>query len=238
MYSKEVNATSPLRILEQSIHGGLGRGNLGVVMARAGLGKTAFLIQVALDEALRDHCVLHVTLGQTLERTLGWYETLFDDLLHTRQIDNPYEARAMMARRRIIQALPDRRLEVERLDKVIDLYGGAIAYRPSTIVIDGFDWEASDSTCRSTILGFKATAKKLDAELWMSAKTHREETTDAPRGLTPPFADLDDLIDVAVFLAPKGNHVNIELLKDHDNPTPADTLLELDPVLLRLTAPA
>ena len=26
------------------------------------------------------------------------------------------------------------------------------------------------------------------AELWVSAKTHREETTDAPRGLTPPCA--------------------------------------------------
>ena len=39
MYRKEVNRSSPLRILERSIHGGLGPGNLGVVMARAGVGK-------------------------------------------------------------------------------------------------------------------------------------------------------------------------------------------------------
>ena len=38
-YGKEVNEHSPLRILEASIHGGLGQGNLGVVMARAGVGK-------------------------------------------------------------------------------------------------------------------------------------------------------------------------------------------------------
>ena len=35
MYAKDVNDHSPLRILERSIHGGLGKGNLGVVMARS-----------------------------------------------------------------------------------------------------------------------------------------------------------------------------------------------------------
>ena len=37
MYRKEVNAHSPLRILEQSIHGGLGQGNLGVIMSHHGV---------------------------------------------------------------------------------------------------------------------------------------------------------------------------------------------------------
>ena len=41
MYRKQVNEKSPLRILERSTHGGLGPGNLGVVMARAGVGKIA-----------------------------------------------------------------------------------------------------------------------------------------------------------------------------------------------------
>ena len=44
MYRKDVNAQSPLRILEQSIHGGLGKGNLGVVVApapRAGIVRKA-----------------------------------------------------------------------------------------------------------------------------------------------------------------------------------------------------
>ena len=67
MYTKEVNEQSPLRILEKSIHGGLGKGNLGVVMARAGVGKTACLVQIALDDLLRGRDVLHVALGQTVE---------------------------------------------------------------------------------------------------------------------------------------------------------------------------
>ena len=63
MYRKEVNAQSPLRILERSIHGGLGKGKLGVVMARAGTGKTACLVQLGLDDLMRDKNVLHIALG-------------------------------------------------------------------------------------------------------------------------------------------------------------------------------
>ncbi|MBI5509348.1 MAG: hypothetical protein HY903_11400 [Deltaproteobacteria bacterium] len=234
MYRRDRNDTSPLRILERSIHGGLGAGNLGVVMARAGLGKTAFLIQLALDEATRDRGVLHLALGQTLEHMLGWYETLFEDLLQTILPDNPYEVRATVGRRRIIQALPERKLDPERLGRVIDLYGGSIAFRPAAILIDGFDWSEREAATHAAVKGFKAIAKELHAELWMSAQTHREVTSDHPQELTPPCAAFADLIDVALFLEPQGGHVSLRLLKDHDNETVTDTHLELDPVLLRL----
>ena len=70
MHRKELNERSPLRVLEQSIHGGLGRGNLGVVMARHGVGKTAFLVGVALDDLMRGRKVLHVSLEQPVDRVL------------------------------------------------------------------------------------------------------------------------------------------------------------------------
>ena len=50
MYRKFLNARSPLRLLERGLHGGLGPGNVGVVLAGHGVGKTSFLVCVALDE--------------------------------------------------------------------------------------------------------------------------------------------------------------------------------------------
>jgi len=55
-----LNARSPLRLLEKGLHGGLGAGNLGVVIAGHGVGKTSFLVGVAVDELLREGRVLHV----------------------------------------------------------------------------------------------------------------------------------------------------------------------------------
>ena len=40
---------SPLKLLEMSVNKALGKGNLGVLMARAGVGKTACLIHIAFD---------------------------------------------------------------------------------------------------------------------------------------------------------------------------------------------
>ena len=71
MHQKEINERSPLRVLEQSIHGGLGRGNIGVIVARHGVGKTAFLVGVALDDLMRGRSVLHVSMEQPAGRGAG-----------------------------------------------------------------------------------------------------------------------------------------------------------------------
>ena len=67
MYTKEINERSPLRVFEKSIHGGLGKGNLGVVMSRAGIGKTALLIGIALDDLMRGRQVLHISAKDSVD---------------------------------------------------------------------------------------------------------------------------------------------------------------------------
>src|SRR5690606_12686807 len=107
MYRKEVNEQSPIRILEKSIHGGLGKGNLGVVMARAGVGKTACLVQIGLDDLLRERPVLHVAVDQDSRHVESWYDALFNDLATTRKLENLEAVRHMVEQRRIIATFTD-----------------------------------------------------------------------------------------------------------------------------------
>src|ERR1700750_1932333 len=107
MYAKEVNEHSPLRILEKSIHGGLGKGNLGVVMARAGVGKTACLVQIGLDDLMRGKHVLHVALGQDLEHVQSWYDALFDDIAARSGLDDREGVRAQIVKHRVIKTFSD-----------------------------------------------------------------------------------------------------------------------------------
>jgi len=53
MLRKELNERSPVRLLEASIHGGLGAGNIGVIIARHGVGKTAFVRGLARAAATK-----------------------------------------------------------------------------------------------------------------------------------------------------------------------------------------
>ncbi|MEE8409025.1 MAG: hypothetical protein V3T05_05430, partial [Myxococcota bacterium] len=234
MYRKEVNERSPLRILERSIHGGLGCGNLGVVMARAGVGKTAFLVQVGLDDAMRERPVLHIAMGQSLDHVRVWYDALFEDMATASNLKERESARAVVNANRVIQALSCDSLSVEHLEKVVQLYEESADFHPQALIIDGFDWESPADDVGPRIGAFKELAARLGAELWMSAQTHREVTESHPTTVTPPCDPIVDRIDVAVFLEPKGEHVRLRLLKDHDESRPFDTHLLLNPDTLRL----
>jgi hypothetical protein len=239
MYRKEVNAQSPLRILDKSIHGGLGSGNLGVVMARAGVGKTACLVQIGLDDLLRERPVLHLALAQTVEHVLSWYDALFEDLVIQTDLDDPDEVRTMIARQRVIHSFADHDLWPERLEKTVELFKKHLDFNPAAILVDGYDWAAHSVTKNAAMIGaFKTYAKMLGAELWMTAQTHREGTGDHPDKVPPPCDAYIDLIDVAIFLEPHGNDVAVRLLKDHGDAAPHDTHLHLHPDTLRLVADA
>ena len=135
MYAKDVNEHSPLRILEKSIHGGLGKGNLGVVMARAGVGKTACLVQIGLDDLMRDKDVLHVALGQTLEHVQSWYDALFDDLAVRTDLEDRDVVRSSVIKHRVIKAYADHDLTPERLERALGMLEQHMSFRPAAILI-------------------------------------------------------------------------------------------------------
>src|SRR5262249_20984785 len=92
MYAKELNERNPLRLFEHSIHGGLGPGNVGVVVARHGIGKTAFLVGIALDDAMRGRKVLHVSLDKTDDHIREFYDEIFMDLAHSAHLGSAERA--------------------------------------------------------------------------------------------------------------------------------------------------
>src|SRR2546428_7985154 len=102
MYAKQVNDRSPLRIFERSIHGGLGAGNLGVVASRAGVGKTSFLVGIALDDLMRGRKVFHVALEQSVDHVREYYDEIFSDLAQTTHLEDTLRVRIDVERCRHI----------------------------------------------------------------------------------------------------------------------------------------
>jgi hypothetical protein len=232
MYRKEVNAQSPLRILERSIHGGLGRGNLGVILAPAGVGKSACLVQIGLDDLMREKAVLHVAVGQTVEHVSTWYDVLFDDLADQVELADRGGVRESIGHRRVIRAFAEGAFRPQRLDEALAQLEGALKLQPSAILIDGFDWTGPG--CTAAVESIKALAGRAGAELWMTAQTPRGYDVASPRTLTPPCEPCAALIDVGLFLEPHGSHVEVRLVKDFGNASPAGVRLTLHSDTLRL----
>src|SRR5512132_13758 len=99
MIRQEAILQSPLRFLDRSIRGGLGKGHLGVIMAPAGVGKSACLVQLALDALLRGKPVLHVAVRQSVEHVSARYDALFDELVVRVDLADPRSVRESIRQR-------------------------------------------------------------------------------------------------------------------------------------------
>src|SRR5689334_24648984 len=105
MYRKDVNERSPMRVFEKSMHGGLGRGHVGVVASRPGVGKTALLVQIALDDLLRDRRVLHISHEHAVDHVRAYYDEIFHDLAERTKLEEPESVRLLIERGRQIYSL-------------------------------------------------------------------------------------------------------------------------------------
>src|SRR5262245_29789657 len=175
MYRKELNERNPLRLFEHSIHGGLGRGNLGVVVARHGIGKTAFLVGIALDDAMRGRRVLHVSLDKTVDHVREFYDEIFMDLAHSAHLEDLPSERLEMERNRMIHTYAGKSFTVHKLRHSINFLKEYAHFDPECLILQGFDLE--HATLR-TVEEFRELAAEFNVEMWMSAITHRGVSVD------------------------------------------------------------
>jgi hypothetical protein len=80
MIKQELILRNPLGYLGFETQDILAAGKFGAVLAHAGVGKTALLVQLALNSMLRSRNVLHVSLQDPVNKVTLWYGELFNHL--------------------------------------------------------------------------------------------------------------------------------------------------------------
>jgi hypothetical protein len=217
---------SPLKVLEGSTYKGLGKGNLGVLMARAGVGKTSCLIHIAFDKLFRDEKLVHVSLKDAPEKVSSYYSVIFSDLVKALSIANEYEVRSLLDKNRIILAYLKESFDLNRLRKNLRNLVQEVDFIPDTLIVDGIDFA---ETSRDIFEGFKTIAEEFDLEVWFSALSHRHITEVNERGIPFPCNKLDDFFSLIMQLYATGSGVFLRLLKDHDSEGIPDAMVRLDP---------
>ncbi|MFH1679529.1 MAG: hypothetical protein ABIH26_02675 [Candidatus Eisenbacteria bacterium] len=230
MYRKDVNERSPLRIFERSIHGGLGRGNLGVVISRAGVGKTAFLVDIALDELLRERKVLHVAIGHAVEHARRFYDETFEELARTSDLVGATGVRVSVEKNRHIHSYQPGTFTAAKLCAEARFLRDHADFEPEMLVVDNFPFAAAEE---QDLAAIHTLAGELNAEVWFSALSHRDTPT-RTAGYPDPLVRFDRFLSVKVFLEPVGESVRLRILKDHENPDVSELTIELDPRTLLL----
>ncbi len=229
---KSVFEKSPVRVFEKALGGGLGRGNFGVVISRTGVGKTSFLIGLALDKLLRGERVLHISTQETVEHLRAYYDQLLVTMSDMLELDHRLERQLEVERRRHILIHDRETFTLDKLRSSVAFLSEAGGFRPDMVIMDGTprfemseDWE---------IEGVVTLAREWDAEIWTSANLHREGQEVDARGVPAEVARFDHHLGVLLSLLPEADHIRLRILKEHANAAPANVSLELDPRSLML----
>jgi hypothetical protein len=224
---KDFIEVSPLKILEESSGKELGRGNLGVLMSRAGVGKTACLIHIAFDKLFRKEKLVHISLEDLPEKVSSYYNVLFSELVKALKLENEQETRMILEGNRMILAYLKQSFEIGRLRENLKSLAENAAFSPDILIVDGLDFEKAD---RGLFEGFKEIATQFQVEVWFSALCHRHMTETNERGIPYPCNNIDDLFGIIIQLQPTQSGIILKLLKDQDGRPKSDIQVKLDPI--------
>lgn len=223
---KDFISVSPFKILEKSSRKGLGPGNLGVLIAPAGVGKTACLIHIAFDKIFRQKKLVHISLEEGAEKVRAYYNVMYSELGKALKIPDESEKALLIDHNRMILAYRNRSFELDRLRVNLKNLEENMGFKADTIIVDGLDFEKTE---RSLLEGFKKIAAEFDVEIWFSALLHRHITEINERGIPYPCHRVDDLFSLILQLLPEPSGVFLKMLKDHDSAVITDAHVQLDP---------
>jgi hypothetical protein len=227
MIRKELIKRSPLRILEKSTRGGVGKGNIGVIAARKGIGKTACLVHIATDQLFQGKHVIHLSYSGNIGHIVQWYEDIFQEIARRHKLDCAMDVHDDIIRNRIVMNFEQANVTVAKIEKNIRTLMEKGSFSVETIVVDGYNFN------KATVEEFKEFrrfARDNGFELWFSATIKEDATTkDRIPGMLLPY--LDD-VAILICLQPRGDFIHLNLAKDHDAVMVSDMHLKLDPRIL------
>ena len=186
----------------------LSPGEMGAVMAGAGVGKTSFLVQLAIEHMLDGHEVFHVALGHELVQVEAHYDELTSSRLSSLGASEKLEALQDLAKRRAIQAMPAGPLNAQRLTKALQSYKHHLGLDPKLLLVDGME----PDNAGSDIVVLSQLAKEFKIAVWFSVLSSGRTPSEKMDVLCPK-----DLVELVVVLQPAS--------MDSDTAAPANAIV-------------
>ncbi|SHJ65396.1 AAA domain-containing protein [Desulfatibacillum alkenivorans DSM 16219] len=209
MLKKEIVLKNPLRLIGGEAGHILPKGGFGAVLARAGVGKTAVLVQIALDSLLRETNVLHISLDQPVSKVCLWYEEVFNHVGKHYQLNNTVDLWDAILPHRFIMTFNTEGFSIPRLEeRITDLTEQGIFY-PQVVLVDGLSF---DQEVRELLNEMKLVARENELKVWFAVRIHREDISEE-KPVPDNFMNVADLFDAALQLSPQGPQVMVNPIK-------------------------
>jgi len=219
MLKNELIYSHPLRHIGHEGENIIQEGGFGAVLSRAGVGKTAFLVQLALYAMLANKYVLHISLNDPVDKVTLWYKELFNGLGQHYKIEQMNQLLQTILPYRFIMTFRVSSFSIPKLQERLTDLSEQNIFKPEIIIIDGFHF---DGTTKDFLMNLRKLALKQSCRIWFSVHTHRHEESD-PDGMPIRLSMIEDSFDLIIKLEPTGSIIRVEPIKgmeSHDNRQP------------------
>jgi hypothetical protein len=221
MLKKDLILRNPLRLMGHDAEDILQAGQLGAVLARAGVGKTAFLVQLALNKMLREKNVLHISLDDPVQKVSLWYAEVWRHIARGFKASEGTQLWDAIIGHRFIMTFRVEGFNVATLEERLNDLTEQSIFEPQMLIIDGLPFE--DHCTAETLAALKRLATKRGLHAWFTMLTHRHEPV-GPGGLPQPLDRFTDAFEVAIQMLPKEDHIEIRPLKGVPSDSPGTFL--------------
>ena len=217
MAKQELFERSPIRAFDAVANGGLKAGELGLVTAKKGVGKTAVLVQFGMDTLLNGKQLVHVSFDQVSANVITWYDTILGEISKNKTMSD--DVKDQVLRNRTILNFNQDNVSLEKVINTLNaLKAGGIGV--AGVVIDGTDF---GKVKESDIQAVASYAKATKTKVWMSSTVDSDSLSEqAPKAILPYFSM------VVHLAASKAKGTEVQVLKAGTKPV-EDATLKLDP---------
>lgn len=185
MDKKDLINYSPVRHFDKITDGGLKGGELGLVTAKKGLGKTAVLVQFGLDSMLQSKQLVHVSFDQHSSNIIAWYDSIFSEIAKQKNIADNNELKNSINKERTILNFNQETFTLPRVIKTLKaLKEGGISV--SALVIDGL---VLDNVSKDDVKAVADFAKEEKMSVWFSDTKDSNKLEDSCKADVLPFFD-------------------------------------------------
>lgn len=198
---KELLASSPVRFFEPT-GAALDEGEIGLLTAKKGLGKTSILVQFGIDTLLKDEVIVHVSFNQKSENVITWYSSVLAEICKSHKVDVDELSDELFRNRTILNFNQDTFTLPKVVNTLKALKDNGI--KLETIIVDDLDLlktEVSDLNC------FCDFIKEEKMTAWFS---YNSEASDLKEIL--PSEKMAKFNSVA-HLLPETESVSLSILK-------------------------
>jgi KaiC/GvpD/RAD55 family RecA-like ATPase len=207
MLKKKLILRDPLKFLGFDSEEDIDKSRTGAVVARAGVGKTAFLVQLAISALLKEKNVLHISVQDLVDKVNLWYLEMFQNIIKSFESEPSKKLWDELLTRRFIMTFEGESFEFGKLQKKICELKTQNIFNPHLIIFDGLSYNPSDF---DELARFKNFIKSHSMSLWFCVRTNVPFESDPEELMKHLGKEFIELFDTFILMIPEKDRIQVK----------------------------